>query len=80
MTKKQILLVEDDASLRDALCDTLNLNGYDVIQAADGQQAGNKLKKGFYGCGRLKYQAKGPRLLWLGCARYSRGPYPDHRC
>ena len=44
MTKKQILLVEDDASLRDALCDTLNLNGYDVIQAEDGQQALLKLQ------------------------------------
>ena len=44
MMKKQILLVEDDASLRDALCDTLNLNGYDVIQAADGQQALLKLQ------------------------------------
>ncbi|MDH5392546.1 MAG: sigma-54 dependent transcriptional regulator [Gammaproteobacteria bacterium] len=37
--KKQILLVEDDASLREALSDTLSLNGYDVLQAEDGQQA-----------------------------------------
>lgn len=44
MTKKQILLVEDDANLRDALCDTLNLNGYDVIKAEDGQQALLKLQ------------------------------------
>lgn len=45
MIKKQILLVEDDANLRDALCDTLNLNGYDVIEAEDGQQALLKLQK-----------------------------------
>lgn len=44
MTKKQILLVEDDANLRDALCDTLNLNGYEVIKAEDGQQALLRLK------------------------------------
>lgn len=44
MSKKQILLVEDDANLRDALCDTLNLNGYDVIKAEDGQQALLKLQ------------------------------------
>lgn len=39
MTKKQILLVEDDTNLREALSDTLSLNGYEVIQAEDGQQA-----------------------------------------
>ena len=39
MTKKHILLVEDDANLRDALSDTLSLNGYCVILAEDGQQA-----------------------------------------
>ncbi|MDH5517309.1 MAG: sigma-54 dependent transcriptional regulator [Gammaproteobacteria bacterium] len=39
MTKKQILLVEDDVNLREALSDTLSLNGYDVIEAEDGQQA-----------------------------------------
>ena len=39
MSKKQILLVEDDTSLRGALSDTLNLNGYDVIEAGDGHEA-----------------------------------------
>ncbi|MDH5426070.1 MAG: sigma-54 dependent transcriptional regulator [Gammaproteobacteria bacterium] len=37
--KKKILLVEDDANLRSALYDTLILNGYEVTQAEDGQQA-----------------------------------------
>ena len=34
-----ILIVEDDASLREALVDTLKLGGYDVIEAGDGQAA-----------------------------------------
>lgn len=44
MLKKQILLVEDDVSLREALSDTLTLHGYDVIQANDGQNALLKIK------------------------------------
>jgi two-component system response regulator FlrC len=34
-----VLIVEDDASLREALKDTLELSGYEVVEAADGQQA-----------------------------------------
>jgi two-component system response regulator FlrC len=34
-----VLIVEDDASLREALKDTLELSGYEVAEAADGQQA-----------------------------------------
>ncbi len=45
MTKKQILLVEDDSNLREALADTLRLNGYQVTQAGDGQQALLKLQQ-----------------------------------
>lgn len=44
MTTKQILLVEDDVNLREAVSDTLQLNGYKVIQAEDGQQALLKLQ------------------------------------
>ena len=44
MTKKQILLVEDDSNLREALSDTLKLNGYQVVMAEDGQQALLKLQ------------------------------------
>jgi len=44
MTTKQILLVEDDVNLREAVGDTLQLNGYNVIQAEDGQQALLKLQ------------------------------------
>jgi two-component system, response regulator FlrC len=34
-----VLIVEDDASLREALTDTLELSGYEVLQAADGAAA-----------------------------------------
>jgi two-component system response regulator FlrC len=34
-----VLIVEDDASLREALKDTLQLSGYEVIEAADGETA-----------------------------------------
>ena len=44
MTTKQILLVEDDVNLREAVSDTLQLNGYTVVQAEDGQQALLKLQ------------------------------------
>ncbi len=34
-----VLIVEDDASLREALTDTLELSGYEVLEAADGSAA-----------------------------------------
>jgi two-component system response regulator FlrC len=34
-----VLIVEDDTSLREALKDTLELSGYEVLEAADGEQA-----------------------------------------
>ena len=34
-----VLIVEDDASLREALTDTLELSGYQVLEAADGAAA-----------------------------------------
>lgn len=39
MSDATVLIVEDDATLRDALCDTLELSGYDVVPAADGNSA-----------------------------------------
>ncbi|MCX7672555.1 MAG: sigma-54 dependent transcriptional regulator [Thiobacillaceae bacterium] len=38
-SKPRILVVEDDLDLREALAETLALNGYAVTQAADAQQA-----------------------------------------
>lgn len=39
MSLATVLVVEDDASLREALCDTLELAGYTVQSAADGNSA-----------------------------------------
>ena len=39
MTKTHILIVEDDAGLREALTDTLELGGYKVIAAEDAESA-----------------------------------------
>lgn len=41
----QVLVVEDDAALREALCDTLELAGYKVTTAADGHAALQMLDK-----------------------------------
>src|SRR5690606_23373823 len=34
-----VMVVEDDLPLREALCDTLELAGYRVVAAADGEEA-----------------------------------------
>jgi len=39
MTQSSVLIVEDDLSLREALCDTLTLAGYPVSGACDAQSA-----------------------------------------
>ncbi|MHB8472785.1 MAG: sigma-54-dependent transcriptional regulator [Gammaproteobacteria bacterium] len=39
MTQSSVLIVEDDLSLREALCDTLALAGYPVSSACDAQSA-----------------------------------------
>ena len=39
MNTLPILIVEDDADLREALCDTLNLAGYEALGMADGPSA-----------------------------------------
>ena len=39
MSQAKVLVVEDDPTLREALCDTLELAGYAVRHAADGRQA-----------------------------------------
>jgi two-component system response regulator FlrC len=39
MTEGRVLVVEDDPSLREALCDTLQLAGYEAVQAGDGKAA-----------------------------------------
>lgn len=43
MKYADILIVEDDAALRDALCDTLELEDYDVVSARNGIDALSKM-------------------------------------
>ena len=38
MAKREILIVEDDATLRRILCDVLTIKGYEVFVASDGEQ------------------------------------------
>jgi two-component system response regulator FlrC len=45
MSQAKILIVEDDAGLREALVDTLLLGGYKVIEADSGEQAMIKLSE-----------------------------------
>ncbi|KGJ97019.1 sigma-54-dependent transcriptional regulator [Colwellia psychrerythraea] len=45
MTTHKILIVEDDAGLREALVDTLSLAGYDCVEADSGEAALLELKK-----------------------------------
>lgn len=46
--RKLILVVEDEAPLRELYCQTLQQEGFIVQQAADGQQAWEMLKRGGY--------------------------------
>jgi len=39
MSRSVVLVVEDDHSLQEALCDTLVYAGYEVVSASDGEQA-----------------------------------------
>ncbi|AFJ03479.1 Flagellar regulatory protein FleQ [Methylophaga frappieri] len=44
MTQSKIIVVEDDASLRLAVCDTLEMAGYQVIAMEEGQKALEQLR------------------------------------
>lgn len=44
-----ILIVEDDGDLREALCDTLALAGYEAVGASDGQEALKTLQQNRFG-------------------------------
>ena len=35
----RVLVVEDDAALRDAMCDTIQYGGYRVLSASNGEEA-----------------------------------------
>ena len=44
--ENMVLVIEDDANLRDALCETLKAEGVLVARAADGQEALDLLRAG----------------------------------
>jgi len=45
-----ILIVEDDDDLRDSILELLQLRGFNVVAAADGQQALDELRAGLTPC------------------------------
>ena len=45
LTKKKILIIEDDRSLQDALTEMLKREGYKVINAFDGEEGLQKAEK-----------------------------------
>ena len=45
MKKSRVLVVEDDAALREALCDTLEFAGFSVISTCDGKKAMELLRR-----------------------------------
>ena len=49
MHSHDVLIVEDDAPLRQALCETLEANDFSVCSAADGSEALSVLDRGEVG-------------------------------
>ncbi len=45
MVRMKILVVDDDRSVRDTLRQSLTFNGYDVVQAADGDEAQTLIRR-----------------------------------
>jgi signal transduction histidine kinase len=48
MTKGKVLIVDDDANMRDSIGDNLDVEGYDVTQAASGAEAMAAVRKDFF--------------------------------
>ena len=60
MTAKRILCVDDDADLRVMIRETLNLEGYDVVEAQNGEEAIRCLDNGKYDLILLDVVMPGP--------------------
>ena len=58
ITRHPVLLVEDDATLREALAETLRLAEYDVVTAADGSAALSTLQSGAFSAVVTDYQMR----------------------
>jgi DNA-binding response OmpR family regulator len=59
-TRYNILFVDDDAEMRSILCEQLGSIGFNVDEAADGNEAIKKLKKGGYDLLLLDITLPGP--------------------
>lgn len=54
--KHQILVVDDDTAVREGLCSVLELEGYEVIHAADGEEAVVRFRESFIDLVLLDFQ------------------------
>ncbi len=69
MNNNTILVVEDDAGLREALIDTLEMSGIACVAADSAEQAMLLLKKDSFSLGRLCRSPKGKLSFRLAAGR-----------
>ena len=50
MESKKILIIDDDFSVRETLCDILKAQGYDLVEAANGAEACARVKESDFDC------------------------------
>ncbi|ROR34927.1 sigma-54-dependent transcriptional regulator [Inmirania thermothiophila] len=75
MSEGVVLVVEDDAALREALCDTLEMAGHEVAAAADGEEALAALEA--HPVGLVVSDVQMPRLDGHGLLRRIRASRPE---
>jgi two-component system response regulator FlrC len=77
MTDGSILVVEDDPTLREALCETLELAGYPVLAAADGATALHVLERQSRGVSMVLSDVQMGPCDGHALLRKVRGEHPD---
>lgn len=77
MTDGSILVVEDDATLREALCETLELSGFPVLAAADGVAALDVLARRPQEVGMVLSDVQMAPLDGHALLQQVRGAHPD---
>jgi two-component system response regulator FlrC len=75
MSQAKVLIVEDDSSLREALCDTLELAGYTIAAAADGRTAIDFLERD--NVGMVVTDVQMPRMDGNSLLKRIRNRQPD---
>ena len=75
MSQAKVLIVEDDSSLREALCDTLELAGYTIAAAADGRTALDFLERD--NVGMVVTDVQMPRMDGNSLLKRIRNRQPD---